>query len=275
LEVSRVFSSSPSRDIATFVVVRMRTLTVSHFSKTAIKTAENLVILRKCHRVCTRESSPVIKGRRPPNRAMMKWLLLLVKFVLSSYKTDETWTVVFPPYTGLRAFFRQPVSPDSDGLFRLTTLEDPDAMPYLNIINDALSKLASESKKYLYITIKEYDDTVNHYRRLWGSTHIDGCQLCRGDINHCRIDEMGQLHNGIFLANSVPNSCGIFDVILEYPEKLGNDESLAYYKRKTEELPEILMNSNQWYWITSGTPHTTRPFTGPRQMIRIFLTDFP
>lgn len=146
---------------------------------------------------------------------------------------------------------------------------------------DACLIPANEVGKTYYLTIQENVVEVGHYQRRpglhtdrhatfnWGNGRKgDGADRTRfrGPIAFHPWGGFG----GIYMASNVSGTCAVWDTYIEEPGLLGDCEE------KREELGEPhLLEANQLYWITDGTPHESLPMpaTGCRQFFRLVSSE--
>jgi hypothetical protein len=172
--------------------------------------------------------------------------------------TDESWSVEFPPFSGLFASFVSDIRIvdeipriDESGLEKIPK-------GYIDIINKALQLVKFSSPlpelQKISVDVREYDDNRKKY---WNVVHVD-----ESGGGYSIEDD---LYDGIFLANNMDNTCGLIPC-------LATDVSDGYHPVYKCEEPIVYMRAKQLYWITDGTPHMELPFIGDqRQFIRIIM----
>lgn len=154
-----------------------------------------------------------------------------------------------------------------------------DYKAYIPLI-DACKVPSYEEGKTYYLTIHECTVEEGHYQRRpglhtdrhatfnWGNGN-KGAGIERANFDGPFFHGWGGL-GGIYMASNVSGTCAVWDSYIEEPGLLGDCEE------KREELGKpILLDANQLYWITDGTPHESLPMptTGCRQFFRLVSSE--
>lgn len=112
-----------------------------------------------------------------------------------------------------------------------------------------------EYGKIGYLSIKEsFVDAGNTHRR--GGIHTEKPKKGMGwggGWGSGKIDN-GVVKGGLYFANSVDDSCKIWDMKIDDPDKLGDCDRFMHMLKN-----EISLKAGELYWLTDETPHQSIP----------------
>jgi hypothetical protein len=176
------------------------------------------------------------------------------------YFTHENLKTSFPEYSGESIVYRIPVDFHNGDLRPVMNHHMPTViMKYGKMISEICKKMNPSDVKnfleypYIVVTIRE-----SYAQRGSPQFKTAGIWHRYSDAKGFR-DDSGILYDGVFIANSIDNTCTI-----SLCNENGDD---------CDERSKVSLKGNQWYWITGRTWHKTEPMpeSGNRQFISVQL----